>query len=208
MKSFKTAKGTELPILNLKGKDYLQVAHRLVWFREERPAWSIETTLETVSDKNALARAVIKDETGRVIATGHKSETIQGFPDFIEKSETGAIGRALALCGYGTQFCADELDEGARLADSPVIRTGSSSVHPGQPEPGDGMDSIAYKINFGKWTGRTIEEVHRNQGTDAIWSYIEYINNSAKKKSVPVSGAAAEFVARASEFLAAIGPNG
>lgn len=31
---------------------------------------------------------------------------------------TGAIGRALAMCGYGTQF-APELEEGPRLADSP-----------------------------------------------------------------------------------------
>lgn len=55
-------------------------------------------------------------------------ETLEGFGDFIEKAETGAIGRALALVGFGTQFCADELDEGPRLADSPAPH-----VHPPVP---------------------------------------------------------------------------
>jgi len=70
-------------------------------------------------------RAVIKDQTGRLIATSHKFESKEGFPDFIEKAETGAIGRALALCGFGTQFCADELDEGKRIVDSPTITAAS-----------------------------------------------------------------------------------
>jgi hypothetical protein len=42
-----------------------------------------------------------------------------GFPDYIEKAETGAIGRALAMCGYGT-LQAPEFDEQDRLADMPV----------------------------------------------------------------------------------------
>jgi uncharacterized protein (DUF3820 family) len=120
MRSYKTAKGTELPLLNLRGKQYLEVKYRLVWFREDHSDWSIETELVSVTDVSAYARATIKDEKGRIIATSHKFESIQGFPDFIEKSETGAIGRALALIGYGTQFCADELDEGKRIVDSPV----------------------------------------------------------------------------------------
>lgn len=120
LRSFKTTKGTELPLLNLRGREYLEVKYRLVWFREEHPDWSIETELLTVTDDSASARAVIRDESGRIIATSHKFENRQGFPDFIEKAETGAIGRALALIGYGTQFCADELDEGKRIVDAPV----------------------------------------------------------------------------------------
>jgi hypothetical protein len=120
--TFKTPKGTELPILDLRGKDYLEVKFRIVWFREERPNWTIETEIITNTPTLATAKATIKDETGRVIATSHKTEDKAGFNDFLEKSETGAIGRALALCGFGTQFCADELDEGKRIVDSPVSR--------------------------------------------------------------------------------------
>lgn len=117
--TYKTSKGTELPLLNLRGKEYLEVKHRIVWLREEHPQWSIETELVNVAENSALARAVIKDESGRILATSHKFEDRKGFPDFIEKAETGAIGRACALLGYGTQFCADELDEGERIVDAP-----------------------------------------------------------------------------------------
>ena len=120
MRNYRTTKGTELPLLNLRGKEYLEVKYRLVWFREDHPDWSIETELVNVTDVSAYAKATIKDEKGRVIATSHKFESVQGFPDFIEKAETGSIGRALALIGYGTQFCADELDEGDRIVDAPV----------------------------------------------------------------------------------------
>lgn len=129
----KTEKGTELPLLNLKGKDYLEVKYRLVWFREEHPTWSIETQFLTIDERSACARAVVKDENGRIIATSHKQETAGNFPDFMEKAETGAIGRALALIGYGTQFCADELDEGDRIVDAPVAKRSSYNVAPRAP---------------------------------------------------------------------------
>lgn len=120
MRNYRTNKGTELPLLNLRGKEYLEVKYRLVWFREDHPDWSIETDLMNVTDVSAYAKATIRDDSGRIIATSHKFENSQGFPDFIEKAETGSIGRALALIGYGTQFCADELDEGNRIVDAPV----------------------------------------------------------------------------------------
>ncbi len=121
MKTFKTQKGTELPFLNLKGKDYLQVAHRLVWFREEYPEGSITTEFVKLEETYAIAKARIFFDGGSLMAVAHGREDAKHFPDFIEKAETKAIGRALALCGFGTQF-APELDEEDRLADSPTIR--------------------------------------------------------------------------------------
>lgn len=126
-KSFKTPKGTELPLLSLKGKEYLQVAHRLVWFREEHPQGVIRTMMKERQgegkDEYAVFQAEIHVMTDRgpmLVATAHKRESRGGFDDFIEKAETGSVGRALALMGFGTQFAADELDEGSRLADSPM----------------------------------------------------------------------------------------
>lgn len=108
-------------ITKIKGKDYLEVKWRIVWMREEHPNWSIETDLiERVPGKGALVKAVIKNDEGRVMAQAHKMETRSGFADYLEKAETGAIGRALAMCGYGTQFTGDELDEGKRIVDAPV----------------------------------------------------------------------------------------
>ena len=99
--------------------DYLPVAARIAWFRKEHPMWSIITRVEKWGDKAVVMKAIIKDMLGTVIATARKKETEIGFPDYIEKAETGAIGRALAMCGYGT-LQAPEFDEQDRLADTPV----------------------------------------------------------------------------------------
>lgn len=113
---FKTPKGTELQLIDLKGKAYLPVAQRLVWLREEKPEWSIETGFDA---DLGYAKAIIKTEDGRILATAHKSITKgKNYP--LETAETGAIGRALALCGYGTQNAGDDLDEGEELADAPI----------------------------------------------------------------------------------------
>lgn len=190
MKSFKTAKGTELPLLNLRGKEYLEVKYRLVWFREDHQDWSIETELISVTDVSAYAKATIRNEENRIIATSHKFERIQGFPDFIEKAETGAIGRALALIGYGTQFCADELDEGSRIVDSPAspVKTRRNekadgtnqeeSEAPAASEPGD------YLINFGrKYKGKKLKEIPKAE----IESYIKWLEASDVQQGTPLS---------------------
>lgn len=122
-----TEAGTKLPLISLQGKPYLQVAHRLVWFREEHPNWCIKTEIkgwqfykDEKNDPYAVFQATIITDTGLILATATGQESKLDFKDFIEKAETKAIGRALAMCGYGTQF-APELDEGDRLADSPIV---------------------------------------------------------------------------------------
>lgn len=111
-------------LMKLKGKDYLQVMWRLVWFRDEKPLWGIDTKLEQLTDNHAVFSAKIFDENGNQKAAGYGSESSKDFGDFIEKAETKAVGRALAMLGYGTQF-APELDEEERIVDSPVERKAS-----------------------------------------------------------------------------------
>lgn len=108
-------------LMDLKGKKYLQVMWRLVWFREEKPLWNIDTKLEQLTDNHAVFSAKIYDENGVQKSAGYGSEGVKDFRDFIEKAETKAVGRALAMLGYGTQF-APELDEEDRIVDSPVQR--------------------------------------------------------------------------------------
>src|SRR6266852_4110795 len=135
--------------------DYLPVQWRLVWFREQCPNGTIDTEevevdLDREAEEEAYAwnsetrrsekivkrargyarfRAVVTDGKGGR-ATGTKSEIAASFPDFIEKAETGAIGRALAALGYGTQF-APELNEEHRSVDAPVDRSVPSSESSG-----------------------------------------------------------------------------
>ena len=137
-------------VMQIKNKggaaDYLPVQWRLVWFRSECPHGTIDTEeVEVDLDREmeeevfvwnnekrrsekvvkrakgyARFKATITDGKGGR-ATGTKSESAASFPDYIEKAETGAIGRALAALGYGTQF-APELSEAHRIVDSPVDR--------------------------------------------------------------------------------------
>lgn len=105
---------------NRPARMYLEVKYRMVWFREVYPVWGVVTKCIDFTDKRATFQATITDETGRPVAMAHATETPNDFPDFYEKAETKAVGRALALAGFGTQFTGSELDEGARIADSPV----------------------------------------------------------------------------------------
>jgi hypothetical protein len=162
-------------------KDYLPVQWRLVWFRSECPEGTIETEMvhldldreiEIEVDKwndsikryekvikrakgIAIFKATIRDGKGGV-ATGYKQENAASFADFIEKAETGAIGRALAALGYGTQFTGDELNEGEeRLADAPVQRGHRPPAYdPDAPATTQQLDTIA-KLNkqLGQETG-------------------------------------------------------
>lgn len=118
---------------------YLPARQRVVWMRGEpvaHPNWTIDTIAEEINRGTfklgkveggyARYRANVFDETGRLIATGTKTEYSERFTDFAEKAETGSIGRALAVAGYGTEAAID-LDEGVdddRIADAPVDPVG------------------------------------------------------------------------------------
>ena len=108
------------------GREYLPVSARLIWFREEHPDWGIVTApVEINIEKQyAIFSAQIFNAEGKLMATATKMENVRGFADYIEKAETGAVGRALAYCGFGTQF-APELEESARLADAPYPMGGN-----------------------------------------------------------------------------------
>ncbi|HEX3643195.1 MAG TPA: hypothetical protein VHV10_18055 [Ktedonobacteraceae bacterium] len=147
-------------------KAYLPVQWRLVWFREQCPQGTITTELLDLSRSEececevsiwneekrrsekvikrakgvAVFKATVTDGKGG-IATGTKTENAAAFPDYLEKAETGAIGRALVGLGFGTQFTGDELDEGDRLADAPVART--PSYDPDKPATESQFATIA-----------------------------------------------------------------
>lgn len=144
------------------GADYLPVAYRLVWFRDECPTWSIVTDLVRGGPEAgyALMRATIMDDGGRVIATAHKVEDSKGFEDFTEKAETGAIGRALAIAGYGTQFAAElRADDAADPVDAPAAQpqvtaqraapqASSTAVAAGAPEDAPAVTGPALRAMF------------------------------------------------------------
>jgi hypothetical protein len=173
-------------LIELKSKqgtqEYLPVQWRLVWFREICPQGEIQTELITLdldretqeegyawnnetrrSEKvikrakgYAMFKATIKDGKGG-IATGYKSEKAASFSEFAEKAETGAIGRALAALGYGTQFAPD-LDEQHRIVDAPVDRSTPASESNGNERKPIVSVRTATVGSNGKAKGTTTEE--------------------------------------------------
>ena len=130
MKTIKSPKGNDLVLTNLKGKDYMMVAYRLIWFVEANERFEITThVVEAMSkpDEYGTVKTTVKifDNDGKFMkgSEATKTEHKKDFNDFLEKAETGSLGRALAMLGYGTQFALNDLDEGERIVDSPVVDT-------------------------------------------------------------------------------------
>lgn len=138
-------------LLRITGKDYLPVRWRLVWFHQSTGSRAGYCTFQLELDRqNGFAQFLCVawdggDEVWREVevpvghgascklqvcgrlAMGYGSETRADFNDFPEKSETKAVGRALAGLGFGTQF-APELDEKHRIVDSPVERSSNRAT--------------------------------------------------------------------------------
>ena len=129
------------------GKLYAPVYVRIALFREDHPVadgWGINAEVVSTDDASCLARAEIVDPQGRVVSTGHKREHKAHFPDFEEKALTGAVGRALLMAGYGTQYALDELDEGERIVDAPIPGTIKLTATASVTKPAD--PQVAYKV--------------------------------------------------------------
>lgn len=78
-------------------------------------------------------------------------------------------------------------------------------VAPEQPAPGDGnTEPIGYRIPFGQWKSRSIEDVYNNMGPEVMASYIRYLEDSAAKKGEAIKPIVAEFISHAADYLGAM----
>lgn len=119
-------------LISLKGRDYLNVQSRLLWFiRDQRTLiaaglatvpYMVQTELVELDREAGWAhfKTTARDVLGNE-SVMYGSESAKDFADYIEKASTKSLGRALLGLGYGTAF-APEMDEGARVVDAPVER--------------------------------------------------------------------------------------
>lgn len=72
----------------------------------------------------------------------------------------------------------------------------------GGPTAEDGLqgEELGYRIPFGKFSGRSLEEVDLAQ----LRGYVEYIEKKAKSDGKAIEGKVLDFINRASDYIAAI----
>ena len=106
---------SKLKTVNIKGKFYVEVNERLIYFRNNFPNFSLTSEVLEKTDKSILILATITNEEGRVIATGmaeeEKGSTFINKTSYVENCETSAWGRAIANFGIGLETSVASADE-------------------------------------------------------------------------------------------------
>jgi hypothetical protein len=100
--------------IDIKGKKYVTVNERLIYFREKYPEHSLISEIVELTDDRVVIKASISFG-GLVYATGmayeDKDSTFINKTSFIENCETSAWGRALANFGIGIEESVASADE-------------------------------------------------------------------------------------------------
>lgn len=114
----------------IKGKNYVQVNERVKAFRStpEFKGWVLQTDIITLTDEICVMQTFIRNEEGRVIATGTAREvrndatSMVNKTSYVENCETSAVGRALGFLGIGIDenICsADEFSYALQAQEQP-----------------------------------------------------------------------------------------
>lgn len=106
---------------DIKGKDYAEVSQRIKAFRSVCPHGAIITEMISNAPKVdgreniCIFRATVYDEEKNIIGTGtayeEEGSSFINKTSYIENCETSAVGRALAMCGFGVDGNVSSADE-------------------------------------------------------------------------------------------------
>ncbi|MBQ1297251.1 MAG: hypothetical protein IIY21_24615 [Clostridiales bacterium] len=100
---------------DIRGKQYAEVNQRIKAFRMLCPNGCISTEILSNADGMVIMKASVLDEEGRLLGTGTAYER-EGSSNinktsYIENCETSAVGRALAMCGFGIDLSVASYEE-------------------------------------------------------------------------------------------------
>lgn len=103
--------------VNIKGKEYITVNERLMYFRKEAAynGWRIVEDLISLDDKEGVFKATILDPDGNEMVSAHAQEyrdsSYINKTSFLENGFTSALGRALGYLGIGLDTSIASADE-------------------------------------------------------------------------------------------------
>ena len=88
--------------IDIKGKKYVLVSDRVLYFNEHYPNGSIQTTRESAGDMEIVKAFVVPDmeQPNRMFTGYSQAKRGDGFinkTSALENAETSAVGRALAF---------------------------------------------------------------------------------------------------------------
>lgn len=145
----------ELKTIDIKGKEYVTVNERLKAFRDEYKGYSLESEIVNLTEDSCVMKAIIKDENGRVLATGYAQEdrtsSYINKTSFVENCETSAWGRALGNLGIGIDVSvasADEVDMAIKKQEREKEQEKNKECLGG-----------ALMLNTGKYAGKRIIDI-------------------------------------------------
>jgi hypothetical protein len=103
--------------VNIKGKQYITVNERLLFFRKQPTfkGWRIKEELVELNDKEGVFKVLIYDTENNLISSAHAQEyrdsSYINKTSFVENGFTSALGRALGYLGIGIDVSIATADE-------------------------------------------------------------------------------------------------
>ncbi len=94
---------------NIKGKEYVEVNQRVLYFRNEEQykGWSLTSEILHITDESCVIKATVSNAEGAEVASGiaqeDKSSSYINKTSYVENCETSAWGRALGNLGIGIE---------------------------------------------------------------------------------------------------------
>lgn len=117
----------KLRTVSIRGKDYVEVAERVMAFWELFPGGNIDTAMVSNDGKLCVFKAIVS--ANGASASGWAFEERKGAinsTSYIENCETSAVGRALGFFGIGSA---------AAIASADEMRAAMAQKPSGKPEP-------------------------------------------------------------------------
>lgn len=160
----------KLKTVNIKGKEYVEVATRIVAFNQAYENGRIETYAENINDHIVRFKAIVTPDCGkpeRYFTGWAEEDRRQGNinkTNAVENCETSAVGRALAMMGIG-------IIDGVASADEVRHAVHKQEVTPEHKQVDPKWDGVwdGFVMPFGKHQGKTLGIIALEAPTYLSW---------------------------------------